>query len=254
MVSVKLYIPVSILYKFIAGRYRPVKVADGPITARCRFIKNASWDVTPTCRTTRNGPKWVKRTAKDWIIQHNHVHILIRVVLFIYMLQYLIYCNAVSEQRVRWQRDRSGWSDHSPSAFSQMAFFAGRASNTIYVENDILTKPSAYLHILHLGPIHLLLNELRTECIVHIFQPLLWENVPSLMFAQRRFKCACASVKSNQRFVFVQWRNVVSLVYPNCAQGRFWSDCANAQSDLNLRWAHLSEDPFSDVVALLMNK
>ena len=34
---------VSILYKYIAGRYRPVRVADGPITARYRFIKNASW-------------------------------------------------------------------------------------------------------------------------------------------------------------------------------------------------------------------
>ena len=41
-------IPVSILHKSIAGRYRPVSVADGPITARCRFIKNASWDI-PTC-------------------------------------------------------------------------------------------------------------------------------------------------------------------------------------------------------------
>ena len=37
--------PVSILYKSIAGRYRPVRVADGPITARYRFIKNASWEV-----------------------------------------------------------------------------------------------------------------------------------------------------------------------------------------------------------------
>ena len=35
--------PVSILHKSTAGRYRPVRVADGPITARCRFIKNASW-------------------------------------------------------------------------------------------------------------------------------------------------------------------------------------------------------------------
>ena len=35
---------VSILYKSIAGRYRPVRVADGPITARYRFIKNASWE------------------------------------------------------------------------------------------------------------------------------------------------------------------------------------------------------------------
>ena len=37
-------IPVSILHKSIAGRYRPVRVADGPITARYRFMKNASWD------------------------------------------------------------------------------------------------------------------------------------------------------------------------------------------------------------------
>ena len=37
--------PVSILYKSIAGRYRPVRVADGPITARYIFIKYASWAV-----------------------------------------------------------------------------------------------------------------------------------------------------------------------------------------------------------------
>ena len=33
----------SILTKSIAGRYRPVRVADESITARYRFIKNASW-------------------------------------------------------------------------------------------------------------------------------------------------------------------------------------------------------------------
>ena len=36
-------LPVSILYKSTAGRYRPVRVADGPITACCRVMKNASW-------------------------------------------------------------------------------------------------------------------------------------------------------------------------------------------------------------------
>ena len=35
--------PVSILHKSIAGRYRPVRVADGPTTACYRFIKNAGW-------------------------------------------------------------------------------------------------------------------------------------------------------------------------------------------------------------------
>ena len=36
---------VRILHKSIAGRYRPVRVADRPITARCRFMKNASWAI-----------------------------------------------------------------------------------------------------------------------------------------------------------------------------------------------------------------
>ena len=38
--------PASILYKSIAGRYRPVNYPDGPITARYRFIKNACWVVS----------------------------------------------------------------------------------------------------------------------------------------------------------------------------------------------------------------
>ena len=38
--------PASILYKSIAGRYRPVSYPDGPITARYKFIKNAYWDLT----------------------------------------------------------------------------------------------------------------------------------------------------------------------------------------------------------------
>ena len=42
--------PVSILQISIAGRYRPVRVADGPITARCRFIKNAGWENIRTFR------------------------------------------------------------------------------------------------------------------------------------------------------------------------------------------------------------
>ena len=39
------HIPVSILSKSIAGRYRPVSYPDGPITARYRFRKNAGWDL-----------------------------------------------------------------------------------------------------------------------------------------------------------------------------------------------------------------
>ena len=46
-------LPASILYKSIAGRYRPVRVADGPITARYRFIKNAYWVSFIPFRKTR---------------------------------------------------------------------------------------------------------------------------------------------------------------------------------------------------------
>ena len=35
------------------------------------------------------------------------------------------------------------------------------------------------------------------------------------------------------------------LGYPKCAQRRVRFNCANAQSDLNLCWAHMSEGSFS---------
>ena len=50
--------PVSILYKSIAGCYRPVRVADGPITARKRFIKNASW-VCRVCLIPTQYASWL---------------------------------------------------------------------------------------------------------------------------------------------------------------------------------------------------
>ena len=34
---------------------------------------------------------------------------------------------------------------------------------------------------------------------------------------------------------------------PKCAQERFWSDCANAQANLSLRWVLMSDGTFSDV-------
>ena len=35
------------------------------------------------------------------------------------------------------------------------------------------------------------------------------------------------------------------LDYSKCVQWRFWWNCANAQADLNLRWAQMSEDTCS---------
>ena len=47
------------------------------------------------------------------------------------------------------------------------------------------------------------------------------------------------------------WRNFAFFTIQNAPRRRFWSDCANAQSDLNLCWAHMSNGTFSDNGALL---
>ena len=73
-----------------------------------------------------------------------------------------------------------------------------------------------------------------------------WENVPSDVFVQRRLKLACAFSRSDQSLRCPHEETFI-LGYPKCAQWRFWSDCANAQADLNLRWAHMSEGTFSGV-------
>ena len=40
---------------------------------------------------------------------------------------------------------------------------------------------------------------------------------------------------------------LIHKLIPNCDQWRFWSDCENAQADLNLRWSHMPKGTFSNV-------
>ena len=68
-----------------------------------------------------------------------------------------------------------------------------------------------------------------------------WENVPSYMCNKP------AHLGSLIRVFHVRMQKFCILGCPKCAQGRFWSDCANAQADLNLRWAHTCEGTFPDV-------
>ena len=67
-----------------------------------------------------------------------------------------------------------------------------------------------------------------------------WENVPFHMCAQRRFKSACAFAQSDQS-LRCPHEETLHLGYLKYGQWRFWSDFANAQADLNLCWAHMSE-------------
>ena len=57
------------------------------------------------------------------------------------------------------------------------------------------------------------------------------------------------------RIFYVRMKNFCILSYSKCAKWRFWSDCAKAQADLNLRWARMSEGAgctFFDVKVHLM--
>ena len=81
----------------------------------------------------------------------------------------------------------------------------------------------------------------------HYIGTLTRENVPSDMCAQHWLKSTVYS-RSLIKVFFVSMKKHCILGYPKCAQWRFRSDCAKAQSDLNLRLAHMSEGTFSDVV------
>ena len=70
--KMKSVFPASILYKSIAGRYRPVRVADGPITARYRFIKNAYWVACYTAYYSKIDsikPKPPIKTFQPWMFE-----------------------------------------------------------------------------------------------------------------------------------------------------------------------------------------
>ena len=45
----------------------------------------------------------------------------------------------------------------------------------------------------------------------------------------------------------VRFKKLGILGYTKCAQWILGSDCANAQSDPNLRWAHMCEGTFPDI-------
>ena len=72
-----------------------------------------------------------------------------------------------------------------------------------------------------------------------------------LTYAPNEDSDQLAHSRSLIRVFVVRMKKVWILGYPKCAQWRFWSDCANAQADLNLRWAHMSKGTFYDFVARL---
>ena len=65
-----------------------------------------------------------------------------------------------------------------------------------------------------------------------------WQNQQNGMCAQWIFRSAWAFAQSDQSPLSA-WRKLGVLSYPLSAQRRLWSDWADAQADLSLRWAHM---------------
>ena len=61
-----------------------------------------------------------------------------------------------------------------------------------------------------------------------------------------------AHLRSLIRAFIVRMKKLCIRWYPKCAKRRFWSDCANAQADLNLRWTHISKGTFPCVMVLII--
>ena len=66
--------PDSILYKSIAGRYRPVSYPDGPITARYKFVKNAYWVRMVSSKSYREAGGGVGWGGRKFILLLPNLH------------------------------------------------------------------------------------------------------------------------------------------------------------------------------------
>ena len=73
--------------------------------------------------------------------------------------------------------------------------------------------------------------ERRTE-LQHEKNRTFWHARPTTTQIKLRIRAVWS------QYSLYTWRSCI-LGYPKCAQCRFWSDCANAQADLNLRNAHV---------------
>ena len=78
------------------------------------------------------------------------------------------------------------------------------------------------------------------------------DNEASEMRAQRRFWSTSPFAQSDQNLHCMPFGKLRTQVSP-CGQRILWSDGADAQADLSLRWAHMSEDTFYHVVAQTIN-
>ena len=88
-------------------------------------------------------------------------------------------------------------------------------------------------------------------CFYHVD---LTEPVPELPYL--RYLLICAPNENSYQPAYshsligvfvVRIMKLYILCCTKCAQWIFWSDCANAQADLNLCWSHMSEGTFSNV-------
>ena len=76
----------------------------------------------------------------------------------------------------------------------------------------------------------------RRSKVHDVYEPE-WEKTYLLTYSPNEDSNQPARLRSLIRVFVVRMKKLGTLGHPKCAQRRFWSDCANAQADLNLRCA-----------------
>ena len=82
--------------------------------------------------------------------------------------------------------------------------------------------------------------------------------ISRILILERRNKPQREKMSRNATFSHVRPTmtqfSLCILSYHKGSQWKFWSDCANAQAELNFCWAHISESTFPDVSAYISSE
>ena len=95
-----------------------------------------------------------------------------------------------------------------------------------------------------------IIQNVKIEFVIEYICVSTWENVPSTC-APDEDSNQPAHQRSPIRVFVARLKKRFIIDYPKRAQWRFWSDCANAQSDLNLRWVRMFEGTFPNVANII---
>ena len=117
--------------------------------------------------------------------------------------------------------------------------------------NDVSYKPSTIFQVIQsfieVWPMCKLHNKKYWHCSVTLMDIVSCEVRKRTFVVWANVQAYWNQLAHLNRVYVIRKKKRCTVCYPKCAQWRFWSACANAQADLNLRWALIFEGTSPDV-------